>query len=415
MSEKWRPMTPAEKYFAFLDRVSPMNLLLVADLDRAVDIDQVAECWPRFARDRVLARMQVRPDLTIGAGDAIGGFTGLTLAAGEWDARLSLETREPFGTDRPMRCCYFASPDEGRARLVFVVHHAVVDGRVGVAELQAFVRALDGQRLEPRTRPPAVVPATRTFPWQQDRGALRSLLADLRSRQAEPPEPSAWSRPVAPRSPRYFSLTLDGSIAAGFLAAARRHRTRAYSAMASTWLRVAASRLADRQPATVQLATPVDVTGAAPDPHLAAAPVISVVANRFAVTPEARWELAAEIGAALDASIERGEAELFFQLTRADRIADLETGARVVAQAIAAAPPAFSVTNLGVIDPGSDPPWLRTMCGYLAPTPNQVIFVSGLGYRGRLVHSIATDDSQLDPSLAGALVADYAEEIRAIA
>jgi hypothetical protein len=55
------------------------------------------------------------------------------------------------------------------------------------------------------------------------------------------------------------------------------------------------------------------------------------------------------------------------------------------------------------------------MCGYLAPSPNQVVFVSGLGYRGRLVHSIATDDTQLDPALAGALVAGYTEQITALA
>jgi hypothetical protein len=184
--------------------------------------------------------------------------------------------------------------------------------------------------------------------------------------------------------------------------------------MAAAWLRVASGRLTDRHPATWQLATPVDVTGTNPDPAVPAAPVISVVANRFRVTPDATWELATEIGAALDASMERGEAELFFHLTRAERIDDLDTGARVVAQAIAAAPPAISVTNLGVIDPGSDPPWLRTMCGYLAPSPNQVIFVSGLGYRGRLVHSISSDDTQLDPALAGALVAAYAEQIRTV-
>jgi hypothetical protein len=409
-------MTPAEKYFAFLDRVSPMNLFLVADLDRALDIDQVAECWPQFVRQRALPRVQVRSDLTVGDGGTVGEFTGRELPSTEWDDQLSREAREPFGTERPMRCCYFVSPDEGRARLVFVVHHAVVDGRVGVTELQAFIRAMDGQSVPSQPRVPTVFPATTKFPWQQDHAALRALLADIRSRtqQDDVPEPRDWPHPSGPRSPRFFSLTLDGPPVAGFLAAARAHRTKAYPAMAAAWLRVAAGRLTDRHPATWQLATPVDITGANPDPAVPAAPVISVVANRFRVAPEATWELAAEIGAALDASMERGEAELFFHLTRAERVNDLDTGARVVARAIAAAPPAISVTNLGVIDPGSDPPWLRTMCGYLAPTPNQVIFVSGLGYRGRLVHSISTDDTQLDPGVAAALVTGYAEKIRTI-
>jgi hypothetical protein len=184
--------------------------------------------------------------------------------------------------------------------------------------------------------------------------------------------------------------------------------------MAATWLRVAARRLSTNATATFQLATPVDVTGPAPDSGVAAAPVISVVANRFRVAPDRTWELAGEIGGALEASISRGEGELLFHLTRARQITDPDVGVRVVAQAIAGAAPAISVRNVGVIDPGTDPPWLRSMCGYLAPAPNQVIFVSGLGYRGRLVHSISTDDTQLEPDIAAAIVAGYAEQIRAV-
>jgi len=416
MSKKWRPMTPAEKYYTFLDRVSPMNLFLVADLDRALDIDQVADCWPRFVRQRALPRVQVGADLTIGDGGAVGEFVGMSLPSDGWNAQLSREARAPFGPDRPMRLCYFASPDEGRARLAFVVHHAVTDGRVGVAELQAFIRMLDGQDLEPQPEPPVVVPPAKTYPWQQHRTELSALVQELRARNeaAGPPDPPDWPRPDRAREPRFFSLLLDGAPAAGFLAAARQHRTRAYAAMAATWLRIAARRLAGSDGGTLQLATPVDITGDNPHDPVPAAPVTSIVANRFRVTPGAGWELAAEINAALDASLERGEGELFFHLTRAAHITDPDAGARVVAAAIASAPPAISVTNLGVVDPGSDPPWLRTMCGYLAPTPNQVIFVSGLGYRGRLVHSISSDDTQLAPEIAAELVAGYAERVRTI-
>lgn len=409
-------MTPAEKYYAFLDRVSPMNLFLVADLDRALDIDQVADGWPRFVRQRALPRVQVGADLTIGVGGAVGEFVGMSLPSAEWNAQLSREARAPFGSGRPMRLCYFASPDEGRARLAFVVHHAVTDGRVGVAELQAFIRMLDGQGLESQPEPPVVVPATKKYPWQQGRVELSALLQDLRARNvaAGPPDPPDWKRPDRAREPRFFSLTLDGTPAAGFLAAARQHRTRAYAAMAATWLRIAAPRLAGADGAILQLATPVDITGDNPHDSVPAAPVTSVIANRFHVPAGVGWDLAADINAALDASLERGEGELFFHLTRAGQITDPDVGVRVVAAAIAHAPPTISVTNLGVVDPGTDPPWLRSMCGYLAPTPNQVLFVSGLGYRGRLVHSVSSDDTQLDPDLAAEFVAGYAERVRTI-
>jgi hypothetical protein len=181
--------------------------------------------------------------------------------------------------------------------------------------------------------------------------------------------------------------------------------------MAAAWLSVVARRVVAKQPTTLQLATPVDLAERGPDPDVPTAPVIGVIAQRYRVEPDAPWELATEIAAGLAAALERGEGELFFHLTRAEHIDDLDAGARVVGHALATAAPAVSVTNLGVVDPGSDPSWVRSMCGYLAPTPNQVIFVSGLGYRGRLVHSISTDDTQLAPDLAAALVTGYPDQI----
>lgn len=418
MTHSARSMTPAEKYYTFLDRVSPMNLLLVADLDRALDIDEVAAGWSHFVQRRAVPRLQVHADLTIGdGGPGEVNFAGLVVPSAEWDACLSEESRRPFGTDRSMRCCYLASPDEQRSRLVFVVHHAVADGRLGVAELQAFVRALDGQPLPEQSQPPAAVPATRTLPWQHDNRELRRLILGIRERnnRAGRPEPRDWVRPGGPRVPRFFSLLLEGPQARGFLDAARRHRTKAYSAMAAAWLDVATRRLLGGTPSTLQLATPIDLREGGVDTDAPSAPVISVVANRFRVAPGSTWELAAEVAAALEASIGRGEGELLFHLTRAKQIDDLDAGARVLAHSLATAAPAFSVTNLGVVDPGTDPPWLRSMCGYLAPTPNQVIFVSGLGYRGRLVHSISTDDNQLDPEVAAALVTGYTDQIAAMA
>jgi hypothetical protein len=407
-------MTPAEKYYAFLDRVSPMNLLLVADLDRALDIGLVAECWPHFVSRRALPRVQVRPDLTIGeGGPGQIDFVGLTLPSTEWDAQLSRESREPFGTDRPMRCLYLASPDENRSRVAFVVHHAIVDGRVGIAELQAFIRALDGQDLPSETRPPLVLAPTKVLPWQQDRRLLGAVVHEIRARNERvgQPEPVTWAHPPSPRHPRFFSLTLCRPDAEPFLGAVRRHGVKAYSAMAAAWLSVVARRVVAKQPTTLQLATPVDLAERGPDPDVPTAPVIGVIAQRYRVEPDAPWELATEIAAGLAAALERGEGELFFHLTRAEHIDDLDAGARVVGHALATAAPAVSVTNLGVVDPGSDPSWVRSMCGYLAPTPNQVIFVSGLGYRGRLVHSISTDDTQLAPDLAAALVTGYPDQI----
>ena len=406
-----RPLTAAEKYYAFLDLVSPMNLMMVADLDRSLPLDLVAQRWREFAALRAVPRIRVHGDLTASlSGAADTEFRGSEQGSHEWDGELSLLSRRPFGLDRAMLCRYLTSPGEDVSRIVFVGHHAMFDGRSGVAELQAFVRMLDGQPVPRRAGLPASRPSSNTYGWQSDRKQLLALLRDIseRNNAAGPAEPKSWSRPAGSRVPRLQSLTLAQDEVAGLLAGARTHGSRVYSAIAASWLiTVAEVLLPDRAAPTLQLATPVDIADPASDDDDPASPIISVVANRHRVTSDEPWQLATRIRGALESSLGRGEGELFFHLSRVDAIDDLEAGARVLDRSLAAAHPAVSVTNLGTIDPGTDPTWLRSMCGYLAPAPNQVVFVSGLGYRGRLVHSVSTDDSQLSPQQSEALVAGY--------
>jgi hypothetical protein len=414
-----RPLTAAERYYAYLDCVAPMNLLLMAELDRVFPADEVAARWSEFARVRALPRLRVRADLTLADGPARDvGFRAAEVGTTGWDAELAAESGAPFGFDRPMRLCYLASPGEGRSRLVFVVHHAIVDGRVGIADLQRFVRSLDGQPVAPQDGLTLAVPATRSFPWQRDRQQFLALLRELAARNAAAgePEPRGWPAGVEARRPRFFSLTVDAGDARGVLAAAKAQGTRAYPLMAATWLAAVAEHLGADDPAVLQLATPADLAEPSPEPDRPTAPVVTVLAGRYAVSPTAApWDLARQITANLDAALARGEGELFFTLARAEALIDLEAGSRAVARALASAPPAVSVTNLGPVDPGSDPAWLRGMCGYLAAAPNQVLFVSGLGYRGRLVHSIATDDTQLPAEHAAAVIAGYTDRLRSLA
>jgi hypothetical protein len=408
-------MTPAEKYYAFLDFVSPMNLMLVAELDRCLPIDQVEATWTKFTALRSLTRIRVHADLTLAdGGSAETDFDGKELPVDQWNAQLSHESLRPFGLDRPMRCRYVTSPDEGRARLVLIAHHSVVDGRVGIADLQNFIRALDGQDIPPQNSLSIAHPSPKSFPWQADRKELVSMLRGITARndEAGPLEPTVWDHPDAPRRPRFFSLTLEGAEAAGLLAGAKANQARAYPAIAAGWLVTVAKRMCEGTTPTVQLATPVDLAVPSDDPDRATSPVVSVISTRHQVSPEAPWELARGVMTKVTAAMDRGEGELFFHLNRAKNIQDLDAGARLVSHALASAPPALSVTNLGIVDPGSDPEWLHSMCGYIPATPNQMVFVSGLGYRGRLVHSVSTDDSQVGPEAAGGMVTEYCDVVR---
>lgn len=407
-----RPLIAAERYYAFLDCVAPMNLLHVADLDRVFAADEVGQRWADFVRVRSLPRLRVQPELTLADGprDDVA-FRSVQLDSSEWDGELAVESREPFGFDRPARLCYLTSPAEGRSRIVLAVHHAIADGRVGIAEVQRFVRSLDGQPVEPLDGVTEVVPATATYPWQADRRRLVELLREIAAgnEATGAPEPAGWPAAEATAEPRFVSLAFDAPDTTAFLSAARARGLRAYAALAAAWLATARSHFGD----ILQLATPPDLAGPGSDPSRPTSPIVPVLGTRYVVPADrAPWDLGTAIAARLDTALARGEGELFFHLTRVDKITDVDAGVAAIARALAAAPPSFCVSNLGVIDPGSDPDWLRTVYVYLAPSPNQVTLITGIGYRGGLTHGLATDESRLAPDVATAMVSEYVDRIR---
>jgi hypothetical protein len=119
------------------------------------------------------------------------------------------------------------------------------------------------------------------------------------------------------------------------------------------------------------------------------------------------WQLARDVTTALRESLKRGEGELFFHLSRADKVQDIEAGTALVAAAIEGTAPAASVTHIGTIDAADDPDWVTAIWANQAPTPNQIIQAVSLEYRGRLHHCVTTDDLRVPADVAHALLADY--------
>lgn len=410
MTVSSRPLTPAERYYAFLDPVCPMNLILSAELDTCLPVDLVEARWRAIVGMRSVLRFRIMEDLTLAdRGTADIDFEAIEAPSAAWDEQFTVESRQPFGFDRPMRCLYLTSPDEGRSRLAIVGHHAAFDGRVGCIELQQVLRLLDGQAIDEQTSLSVAVPSTTTYPWQADRRTMVAALRAIAERSAAvgEPEPRAWPKRDGGHRPRFASLPTEPEESKAFLASVKAHGATAFPAIAAGWLVALANQVCEQPDRVLQMVTPVDRAVPSDDPDRATSPVVAMLAGRYRV-PADPWALAPEVAAKVRASLAEGEGELFFQLTRANDITDAAAGAAVVAHSLGSAPPSVSVTNFGVLDPGSDPAWVRSICGYLSPSPNHVVFVSGTGYRGRLVQSFSSDDGQFPPERAQAVLDEYA-------
>lgn len=411
-----RPMTVAEKYYTLLDQCWPANVLISADLDRCFAPEFVGQRWQEFRARRVLARTVAREDLTIADAGTDGEFfTTRELAPELWDSVFDEEAAVRYDLGTPLRLRYLTSTTQGRSRVLFVGHHSFFDGRIGISEIQAFVRFLDGQDIPEQQELSAVPPAGEQHPWQQDRRQLIDLLRELKARAADvgQPGPAWWPDASGERRSRLQQIVFDPERASSLVKAGKVHGSGAFSTVGAAWLVSVARHLCDADPtATLQLAVPADVSLPAGDPGRPPSMAVAVLGRPYRVDVDDVWGLATEVASTIREALGRGEADLFFHLTRVEHVEDLVAGKALVAAALAAGPPCVVVSNMGVVDPGTDPEWLRFVSGQLPSAPNQVVFAATLSYRGQLVHNISTDDNRLPPVQLATLIDGYLDLVR---
>ncbi|MCX6399640.1 MAG: hypothetical protein NTX33_06910 [Propionibacteriales bacterium] len=411
-----RPMTVAEKYYTLLDQCWPANVLISADLDRCFDPEFVAQRWQEFRALRVLARTVAREDLTIADAGTDGEyFTTRELRSELWDSVFDEEAAVRYDLGIPLRLRYLTSATEDSSRVLFVGHHSFLDGRIGITEIQTFVRFLDGQDIPEQQELSAAPPPGEQHPWQQDRRELIDLLRDLKTRSVElgQPGPAWWPEVGRERRSRLQQIVFEPERATRLVKAGKVHGSGAFSTVGAAWLASVARHLCDADPAaTLQIAVPADVSLPTGDPGRPPSMAVAVLGRPYRVDIDDVWGLATEVASTIREALGRGEADLFFHLTRVEHVEDLEAGKALVAAALTAAPPCVVVSNMGVVDPGTDPAWLRFVSGQLPSVPNQVVFAATLSYRGQLVHSISTDDNRLPPEQLATLIDGYLDLVQ---
>lgn len=409
-----RPMTVPEKYYAFLDLVWPTNPILSARLSVCPPVEQVEARWREFSARRVYTRLMPTSDLRIvDAGTSRLDFAARELPSEQWAAEVAREADQPLALERVVGLRYLASPDEGQSLIYLIGHHAIADGRGGLTELQAFLRFLDGRDVADQDLLSQPSATSASYPWQADRRALLDVLRELsaRNRELGPPLPADWPEATNDRVSRLTPITWSPEVSDTVLGRAREEKVRVFSSMASAWIHEVARTVCGADEGVMQLNVPVDRSVPSDDPRRPTTMAVGVLGHRYRFRPDDQWALARDVAATVQSALERGEGELFFHLARLEAIEDLDAGASSVGDAIRAAAPAVSVTNMGLLDASEDPPWVVAMWGNLAPTPNQVISFSTVGYRGKLCSTLWTDDLRVSPDQAAALTAGFADRL----
>jgi hypothetical protein len=407
-----RALDPAELYYAALDAAYPMNVVTVAELAIAPDPADVSAAWTAV-RDRfALAAARLDAGAGVVAGAVPAGLE--RSAATSLDELIAAEQAEALDLlGGPLARCRYAVLPDGRSLLAVTTHHCTTDGKSGLTLMQELVAELAGT---PGPRPVHDLPARmhdRLPParrWLHDRRAALELVRQVSAERGER-APSfdglAWhARHDGPRTPLVITRRLSVDQTSAVVRAAKAAGGTVYGLLASRALHVAAE-LAGTS-GDLLLTTPVDLRPLLDPPADPASGLfVGIVSTLHG--PDAS---PASVSTAVRAAADRGEAELFYFLVRADRVGlDARSSERLAAAAQAAAQ-AVAVSNLGVLDAGADPEWLTTLTVSQPPVPNQAVFVVSVTYRGRLTLIHCFDANRVDASVAARFVDELEAALR---
>ena len=397
-----RPLDPTEVYYEVVDRLWPMNALGVVEVDGVYDVAQVATAWAAITEQVPIVGARVVRDgpreahFDFGSrvhGPVTAYDDELTMLAEVSDQRINLAG--------PLVRCAVSPATDGGTALAVTAHHVALDGRPMAQLLFLLARALvDGDDVSDHPLAAPTEPLGRyTLPerdWSDRRASMLTTSRQIRDAEGyvgngDVPE---WYDPALDRDRdlayTIFDLTAEESQA--LIAWSKSNGATVHGAVTAVVLKTIA-RLAPGMK-RVPLSTTVDLR------VRAAAPAVDVVGQSAAVV-SASFDATAELGAlAREATadirrrVDRGEPELFFALSGVEKLPVGEATDRVVRRWMEAATPAANLSNLGVVT-GDAPASVRRVCVSLAPTPNQVLFVTTTTFRGRVTFISSFDRNRL--------------------
>ena len=395
-----RALGPEEVYYQLLGRLWPMNALCAVELE--ADAETVRAAWARLVELVPLLRARVR------AGAERGGEVEFEVhrAVEPWatfpDLASALRTESSTPLDPASAASRVSLVEDGpTTTVVLCMHHALIDGR-GIAQIGLLLGELvagsepDDHPLFSRTVALEDV-LEKTTDLRQRRRELLALAREVRGEQdyVGHADRLPWHRPEVEgaRDVEFHFVRLDRDQTTALLTRGRASRTTVHGLLVAAVLGACAAMA----PGVGRLAvtTAVDLKG--PNQIPADTPIgqaAGLIASSYDVTvPED--ELARAITADIRRRVERGEGDLGYALSGADRLVVGPQSDEVVLRWTGDATPGVCVSNVGVV-PDPVPPGVRRVLPNLAPTPNQVLFVAATTLHGELELVISYDRSRLD-------------------
>jgi len=426
-----RPLDPGEAFFTLSDQFSSMNFVVFAERTGDLMPDQIRQALDALQQENAL--LQARIDWFDEKGLCFEVTPGplihldcIPLRSDRWLHQVERQLSLPFalGSAPLMRCVYLElhapEPDAqppGQCVLALCFHHAIADGRAGIALLRRLLHllAVGSAPAEHRTTTRPALPAMidlmpSRYRWAEQPDAAKqlkaTLITDYRRHGAPATLPWLDSANTA-RQPKLLRLRLSPGHTAQLIAQARQHDTSVHGVLCAAQLLAQAALQPGDAPTTFMLSSPVDMRA-----HLEPAPstaptglFVSIVSATFAVSASTPlWPLAQDIVRQTRLQISRGEGHLFFNMFGLDGTAVQPGHMAAFQKKLQASLHNTMVSNVGPVATVPDDPAVDAISFALCPMPYQALFTAASTYQGQLILNVGFDAEKLAPATAQTLV-----------
>ena len=418
-----RRVDPAEAFFWFLDHVSSMNFMVIAEGVGDLDDDALQVALARAQQEHVLLRAAVATNaehrlIWVPAPDAPIDYRVVAVES-DWRTPLAEALVQPFPLgSAPLVRAMRLNQADGRWTVALIFHHSAGDGRSG-CRLLAEILANAANPTRPITPRPGYQPLHDLYPLAYTGGAGLEAIRDFKTqrrgelqRYGKFDDFPGFDRHAPTTKPRFQTLRVDPERLGRLIDRCRAAGATVHGAVSAAQLIAVHRAFGDAEPHTLGMTTPADLRAYLREPLDDDSPLMCATLITTVYRLEAEgdfWTLARTVSDDLKRLLQRGDGHLFYALfpSPAEFLATPD-GIAMFKKMIEIAPQVTLVSNVGRLAPlpAATPFQVEALSFALCPMFNHLLFNAASTFNGRMTMNVNFDAARLPPEKALPVIAD---------
>ncbi|KAB2926705.1 MAG: hypothetical protein F9K25_15635 [Candidatus Contendobacter sp.] len=418
-----RRIDPAEAFFWFLDHVSSMNFMVIAEGAGDLDDDALRVALARAQQEHVLLRAAIATNaehrlIWVPAPDAPIDYQVVEVES-DWRTPLAEAMVRPFPLgSAPLVRAMRLNQADGRWAVALIFHHSAGDGRSG-CRLLAEILANAATPARPLAPHPGYQPLHALYPPTYTGAAGAEAIQNFKTqrkgelqRHGKFDDFPGFNRHAPITQPRFQTLRVEPERLERLVSRCRAAGATVHGAVSAAQLIALHRAFGDAEPRTLGMTTPADLRAYLRKPLDDDSPLLcaTLISTVYRLEAEGDfWTLARTVSDDLKRLLQRGDGHLFYALfpPPAEFPATPE-GIAAFRKMIEMAPQVTLVSNVGRLAPlpAATPFQVEALSFALCPMFNHVLFNAASTFNDRMTMNVNFDAARLPPEQALPIIAD---------